>query len=103
MTVKITKPVDVNEFFNTVRSQELSGKDDRQLAGYFERLCKIPDEEKTPEDYLRIGYMYGWVLIASTIKELKMSDAEKQNHDSGEGLIEMFARLTREICGLNIK
>lgn len=65
--IPITKSSDVNNLFNDIRANELKGKTNRELLEYLESLCE--KENKTPDDYIRIGYLYGWVLVASVLAD----------------------------------
>jgi len=53
----------VNEFINKWKREELKGKTNKELVQIFDELCK--KDEPTIMDGIKIGYLYGWILVTS--------------------------------------
>jgi hypothetical protein len=55
--------VEVNEMINQFKREELVNKNSREIVEVYENYCAKMNP--TVLDGMKIGYLYGWILVAS--------------------------------------
>jgi hypothetical protein len=55
--------LDVNELINEFKIEKMRGKSNKEILDTFDELCD--KDEPTITDGIKMGYLYGWVIVAS--------------------------------------